>query len=175
MTKPTLGIDPPAIRPDDQIRDGRPRHGRDGVICAARAEQHSASDLQGLRRSSAGRSKPSCPVPIPSQRGPAPRNQRGPKRSRATEQRQRLHLLRPPRRNGQQSSRGSSKSACSRCICARTAWFTSTPSCRRGAGAVATVGHGSRPGILPAPDPRSGSMWPYGRFELLMRPGSPID
>ena len=82
-----------------QIRDGRPyRHGRDRSdptpLCP---KQHSASDLQSLRRTWQS-DQNHLPVPVPSWRRPPPRDQRGPQRHRTMEQRQRLHLLRPPRR-----------------------------------------------------------------------------
>ena len=46
-----LGADPPAVRPDGQVRDGGPsRHGRDrGDPAAVHPKQRAASDLQSVR------------------------------------------------------------------------------------------------------------------------------
>ena len=123
-----LGIDPPAIRPAGQIRDGRPpRHGRDRSDPAPlRPQQHSASDLQRPSPNSARRSKPS------SSAGTFTANTSDARSTRASTSSSNgiaptILSSSPVAAKWSGIAAKITKSACSPCICSRIAWCISAP------------------------------------------------
>ena len=169
-----LGTDSPAIRPDGEIRDGAPpRHRRDRSDPAPLHPQTTFSTRPTRRSPNSAAPSRRSSLPVPSQRGAAPRNQRRAQHRRAMERRNDFLFF---ARRGECASnrREDQEISMLRCISSRTAWSTSTPSCCRR----------SWPSPIGRETDRQRSraltplIWehvnPYGRFELDMDARLPL-